>query len=478
LEVLSQMISELGVKTMIKHKIVVPLEAPDVSAKILTVVCDLFPPAMAELILCAVVPPAADIVMHRNATRQTPANLAPVAHHNTWAGHRQGLEEQLVQEAKKLRAAGYSVRTRLLTGDTVHEMIRLLEQDNFSLVVMATNGAEGLRRPIFGSSVEQISHLVSVPVLLVRYPDGLMTKEEAVQQPVRLLNAKQPPVIAVATDGSQHTQQAVLLASSIAPLMNATLKVLVTVSERHGAAHDQQVMTSIQSLLHEEAAHADLVPLVGSIDTVIERYLYQHPVDLLVLGAFSDRGASSSTAIGISAQRAAQYAPTPVLVVKERARAIRRILVSLEPGDTSLIDSALQFARKLGAEIHFLHVIPARREATPQRLSGRDVFSHLFTQDTRVGSFLQTVVRTLETWGIDGSALQVWQGDPLRTILNVTNGGNYDLIIVPSHSGPQFFPNTLADVVLRNARTSVLIARRVRPKRSSGQVARRVPSLE
>ena len=76
-----------------------------------------------------------------------------------------------------------------------------------------------------------------------------------------------------------------------------------------------------------------------------------------------------------------------------------------------------------------------------------------------MSDFLQATIKILETGGMDRSALAIWRGDLLKTILNLTQPGDYDLIMVGNHSGPHFFRDTLANAVLSYANTSVLVVR-------------------
>ncbi|CAN5515771.1 hypothetical protein BH10CHL1_BH10CHL1_50660 [soil metagenome] len=446
---------------MSADKIVIPLEISEISTDILPVVCRFFPPQTAELTLVAVARPLTEFVAQSSEpTSASPVGQTRLNQRSEWDAYRRGLEERLMREARHLRETGYRVHTNLLTGDTVHEIFTFIKQGDFNLVAMATHGREGLSRQVFGSMAEHIAHLVSVPMLMVTPSATETAALKRAESSVSFLNAAPQPIIAIATDGSQHTQQAGLVAANLTKALNAELKVLVTVSARPGAAYDQEVMSSIQTLLHKQPVQPELIPLVGPTDEVLGRYLAEHPVDLLVLGAFKDRSAGSPATIGITAQRVAQQAPMSVLMVKEQQATIRRMLVNIAVGDAYLIDSALQLAKALWAEVHFLHVLAAQSDITPQRVQETDpAFDHLLTQDPHLSDFLQSTIKTLETGGMDRSMLAIWRGDVLKTILNLTQPGHYDLILVGNHSSPRFFRDTIANAVLSYATTSVLVVR-------------------
>src|SRR5947199_2983551 len=105
----------------------------------------------------------------------------------------------------------------------VHEIFNFIEKGAFDLVAMATHGHDGLSRQVFGSNAEHIAHLVSIPMLLVNRPAGATTEAQANEPRLRFMNAGQHPTIAVVTDGSQHTQQAVLVATNLSQILQAEL---------------------------------------------------------------------------------------------------------------------------------------------------------------------------------------------------------------------------------------------------------------
>ena len=55
--------------------------------------------------------------------------------------------------------------------------------------------------------------------------------------------------------------------------------------------------------------------------------------------------------------------------------------------------------------------------------------------------------------------MQVWRGDALNTILQLTNEQQYDLLVLGSHIDARSFPGSLADAIVQEAPTSVLVVR-------------------
>jgi nucleotide-binding universal stress UspA family protein len=79
------------------------------------------------------------------------------------------LRDQQQRSADKLRADGYQVTTHLLTGGKVaRELLKLGTMRHCDLIVIATHGAGGIDRVMFGSVADQIIRHSRIPVLVIR----------------------------------------------------------------------------------------------------------------------------------------------------------------------------------------------------------------------------------------------------------------------------------------------------------------------
>ncbi|MFN8494060.1 MAG: universal stress protein [Caldilineaceae bacterium] len=447
------------------HRVVVPLEISEISAEILPTIHKLFEPEQTELTLLTVARSLHDFIT-QNASVSAQAGQTAVPSQEDWLAYRQGLEERLYREARHLRAEGYHIRTAVLTGDTVHEIFNFIEKGNFDLLAMAADGSQGISRQVFGNLAEQIARLVAVPMLVVRCNGSSQTETKPNQQPVQTLQTEPSMTLAAATDGSQHSRASVLVATDLDRAFGGKLEVIVTVSERMGAAYDQQVMQAVQELLKDQERPPELTPLVGPADVVLGPYLETHPADLLVVGAFKDRSAGSHANIGITAHRIAEAAPMSVLMVKGHQTKLRRLLVCFAVGDTPVIEQGLRFAKALGAKLDLVHILPSQTDVNPKYMAPEDPALHnVLAQDSRLSAFLQSTIAMLHSQGLDRSALQVWRGDPLKTILSLAERGAYDLLMIGNHSGRNFFHDTLANAVLSYAPISVLVIREPIKKR-------------
>ena len=79
------------------------------------------------------------------------------------------LRDQQRRAAEKLRTDGYNVTTHILTGGKVaRELLNLGTMRHCDLIVMATHGAGGMDRVMFGSVADQVIRHSRMPVLVIR----------------------------------------------------------------------------------------------------------------------------------------------------------------------------------------------------------------------------------------------------------------------------------------------------------------------
>ena len=77
----------------------------------------------------------------------------------------------LEEAATKLRAAGLSVRVHLALGDPPAEILRAADAGKCDLIAMTTHGHRLIGDIIHGSTIEQVRHKATIPLLVVRASD-------------------------------------------------------------------------------------------------------------------------------------------------------------------------------------------------------------------------------------------------------------------------------------------------------------------
>lgn len=74
----------------------------------------------------------------------------------------------LEQTAAQLRAEGLSVTTQLALGDPPAEILKAAQSQQCDLIAMTSHGHRLLGDLLFGSTIHEVRHKSSIPVLLVR----------------------------------------------------------------------------------------------------------------------------------------------------------------------------------------------------------------------------------------------------------------------------------------------------------------------
>lgn len=380
--------------------------------------------------------------------------------------YRSRLEAEMAEDVERLRDAGYSVRAEIQFGEASQRITEYVNENAVDLVAMTTHGRSGLGRLVLGSVAERVVRGVSVPVLLMRSAPELDERAMPHEMLSKALGNGHRLRIAAATDCSTLAQRAVGRSSELAQALNAELMLLVVASEKDSVEHGQKMMEEAIQQVAELRPRPQAVPLVGYADEVVLQYLADDPVDILCIGAFHDRGAGSTTAIGPTAQRLVQYAPTSVLMCKGHRSHFRRILACLAVDDAVLVDVAAQLAQALGAELSLLHVIPPSAASYLSLSDGSEAggpsaiaVSDVLSQGTRLSTILRSWIAQLEEHGIGEEAMLLEQGSTPEAILKTAQDGAYDLIIVGSQSSPGHFLGSVANSVVRYAEQSVLLLR-------------------
>ena len=76
--------------------------------------------------------------------------------------------EYLEKTVAELRAQGLNVSAHLALGDPPTEIIKAAEREHCDLIAMTTHGHRFIGDLIFGSTIHEVRHRTSIPVLLVR----------------------------------------------------------------------------------------------------------------------------------------------------------------------------------------------------------------------------------------------------------------------------------------------------------------------
>jgi nucleotide-binding universal stress UspA family protein len=74
----------------------------------------------------------------------------------------------LADVASRLQDAGLKVSTELALGDPPKEILKTAESENCDLIAMTSHGHRLIGDLLFGSTIHEVRHKTSIPILLVR----------------------------------------------------------------------------------------------------------------------------------------------------------------------------------------------------------------------------------------------------------------------------------------------------------------------
>lgn len=78
-------------------------------------------------------------------------------------------ERRLEDFKNRLRDAGITVETRVVTGSPARGILHTAQEDGCDLIVMGTHGRTGLSHMLMGSVAERVIRTAACPVLTVRH---------------------------------------------------------------------------------------------------------------------------------------------------------------------------------------------------------------------------------------------------------------------------------------------------------------------
>lgn len=164
------------------------------------------------------------------------------------------VEEQLRQEAKKLRDAGMDVGIEIEIGAPALCIVEAAQRKPTALIAMATHGYSGFQRWALGSVTDKVVQATNTPVFVMR------SREDTVP-------TAQPPEIKrilVPLDGSERSKESLPFATKLAACAHGSLHLLHVVepedsvdpnepeaNERLGARRDRALAEMSRLAEHE-----------------------------------------------------------------------------------------------------------------------------------------------------------------------------------------------------------------------------------
>lgn len=76
--------------------------------------------------------------------------------------------ENVMKYEVALKEAGFNTRSRIGFGNPANELVKIVREEKFDLVVMGSHGHRGIKDMIFGSASGKVRHKIKVPLLIVK----------------------------------------------------------------------------------------------------------------------------------------------------------------------------------------------------------------------------------------------------------------------------------------------------------------------
>ncbi|MFB6170220.1 MAG: universal stress protein [Haloarculaceae archaeon] len=212
------------------------------------------------------------------------------------------------------------VRTAVLRGEVVPEILEYAAAHDAGLLAMGTHGRTGLDRYMLGSVTERVVRRADVPVLTVRATE----RSRATGRYEEVL---------VPTDGSEWSEAAVDPALAIAREAGARVHALcvVNVADLGGGpdstlppeAFDylesgaEEAVEQVADRAREAGLEAVTDVRYGTPARTLLRYAEQSGIDLVAMGTAGQTGPSRYL-LGSTTERVVRHADVPVLAVNAR----------------------------------------------------------------------------------------------------------------------------------------------------------------
>jgi nucleotide-binding universal stress UspA family protein len=232
----------------------------------------------------------------------------------------------LEETAARLLTAGCNVKTAMLEGDAVSEIIALAERENADAILIGSRGIGGFEAFFLGSVAKGLAEHSPCSVLIARH-----AKDASPEETARTLAGKERLVAAVAVDGSDGSWRAVEALqeqgkSSFEAIYSLCAEPLAVLPSGinptdfpDGYTDDRERV--IEILKRADSAFEGYAPLtkgahrLGAPGDVICGLAEDLQVDLLAIGA-SRHGFLERLILGSVSQHVVMHAPCSVWVVR------------------------------------------------------------------------------------------------------------------------------------------------------------------
>lgn len=267
--------------------------------------------------------------------------------------------------------------------------------------------------------------------------------------------------ILVCVEGNPFSEQTVRFGSLVANIFRAAITLMTVIAEGEDAAPGLQLLTVLAA--HSVVRVDEMKVRRGTAVHEIIDECQAHDYDMIVLGTRMINGLSLLPSSKV-ARQVSRKVPLPVLVVKNAADQLKRILICTagQEQGLSVVRSGAELAALAGAEVCLLYVA----DPMPQMYSGLETMEEtrdeLLASGTPVADHLQQAKSFLNDRQVQTKIL-IRQGLVIEEILAEIDETGYDLVVIGATQHETFWQamvlGNVSPRIIENASCSVLVVR-------------------
>ena len=239
--------------------------------------------------------------------------------------------EYILGQLERFEKAGVRAKFVVRIGSPVEVILDVAEEQRATMIAMATHGATGLMRLLFGSVAEGLIRKSPIPVLLVRpsWSYEVVAPVRPEQEPVRN--------ILLPVDGSDLSLEALPGVIELAELFEARIMLLRVLEEKKGMVEyrgeaEKQLQAIAKTI---EKKGVETVALIERGDPVeqILKTVHDHGIDLVAMTTHGRSGLTRAVA-GSVTEQVLRRATVPLVIARFSKGAAKKpkTLASLKSG--------------------------------------------------------------------------------------------------------------------------------------------------
>lgn len=224
--------------------------------------------------------------------------------------------EYIVGQAERLERAGVRVRHVVRIGSPIGVVLDVVEELDGTMIALATHGASGVQRFLFGSVAEGIVRKSPVPVLLLRpfWSYDLVPPGGADHRPIRNL--------LLPVDGSDRSLEAIPPVVEFADLFETRVVLLRVLETKKGkpatasekAEAEKQLKALAKGIEKKGVETLSLVESGEPVDQILKAVRF-HEIDLIAMTTHGRTGLSRLIT-GSVTEKVLRQATVPLLVIR------------------------------------------------------------------------------------------------------------------------------------------------------------------